>query len=88
MKMSDIPYAFATNQKVKIEHCEFVSNAYEEIMKAEQEGKIVIERYENVSDNKHKWIEKMIIQEYRENEYAKDYQHFLRGKFSFLSTGF
>lgn len=85
-KLSDIPYAITTNQAVKVQHCEFIPDAYEEIMKAAQDRKIIIEQYENISESKRKWIKEMIIQEYRDNQSAKDYKHFLLAKFPFLTT--
>lgn len=85
-KLNGIPFAVTANQPVKVQHCEFISDAYEEIMKAVEDRKIIIEQYEDISDRKRKWIKETIIKEYRDNQLAKDYVHFLLAKFPFLTT--
>lgn len=74
-----IPYAYISEDEMKVESCEFVSDAYEALLKAESEGLIRIRRYNELSQGTHEWIEKTI-----RNEYANakdDYKLFLEAKF-------
>ena len=58
---------------------EYIPDAYEEILKAEKEGKIIIKRYGEMSDRFHAWLQETIPKEYEEG--AADYRHFLKAKF-------
>ncbi|MBQ7797647.1 MAG: hypothetical protein IJ371_00805, partial [Clostridia bacterium] len=62
-----------------------ITDAYEELLKAEQEGKIVIERFENITDKKREIIEKMILNEYTNTD-NDDYKEFLLDKFVWLNS--
>ena len=55
------------------------TDAYSEILKAEKESKIVITRYEEMSDKERAWLQRVIPKEY-ENGQA-DYRYFLMAKF-------
>ena len=61
--------------------CEYIPDAYDEILAAENKGLISLIRYENQSQKKKDWICKTIIQEYKVAEDQLDYRHFLEGKF-------
>ena len=74
---------FVTQDEVKIDGCEYIEDAYGELLKAEQEGKIVIERFEDISQQKHEWIENTILNEY-DNTDNQDYKEFLLDKFVWL----
>ena len=75
--------AFITQEEILIDSYEYVADAYDEMLKAEQEGKIVIERFETISDKKREWIEKTIINEYNNTD-NEDYKEFLLDKFVWL----
>ena len=64
---------------------EFISDAYDEIIRAEEKGLIKIRRFEEQSDKMLAWIEKTIRDEYENAENEADYRHFLKAKFSFLN---
>ena len=74
---------FVTQDEVEIDDCEYVADAYEELLKAEQQGKIVIECFENITDKKREWIERTILNEYN-NTNNEDYKEFLLDKFVWL----
>ena len=75
---------FVTEEETPVDGCEYVADAYVELLKAEQEGKIVIERFETISEQKRQWIEKTILNEY-ENTDNDDYKEFLLDKFVWLN---
>ncbi len=74
---------YVTQDEVEIDGCEYINDAYEELLKAEQEGKIVIERFETITDKKREWIEKSILNEYNNTD-NEDYKEFLLDKFVWL----
>ncbi len=83
-KLDSIPFAYTVDHPVEVRHCEFVADAYEEIMRAVRDGKILLERYEDVSGKKYIWIRETVIREYHDSQAAEEYRYFLRGKFPFL----
>ncbi len=74
---------FVTQDETLVDGCEYVADAYEELLKAEKEGKIVIERFETITEQKREWIEKTISNEY-DNTDNEDYKEFLLDKFVWL----
>ena len=83
--MKDIPNAYVSSEPVNVDECEFIPDAYEALLKAESDGLIVIKRYHELSDGMHRWLEKMIPQEYAKADRHPDYRHFLKNKFAFLN---
>ena len=83
--LGDIQGAFASDKPVEIHDCEIVLDAYEAIMKAVSEGKIVIRKYEDMSASELERIKNMITKDYHTKKDIPEYIHFLEGKFSFLS---
>lgn len=79
-----IPNAFISAQKTAVDNCEFIPDAYNEIVRAEANGLITILRYnEFISNIKRKeWLKKAIIDEYRNNRVHPDYRFFLESRFS------
>ena len=79
-----IPNAFISTQKTPVDNCEFVPDAYNEIINAEKNGLITVLRYnEFIDDVKRKeWLERVIPDEYRKNKAHPDYRFFLRPRFS------
>ena len=70
----------------KVVGCEFVPDALEALLRAEREGRIVITRYEELSDRMRDWIHKTTFDEYRNAACAPDYRFFLETKYPFLKT--
>ncbi len=81
-KQSDIPFAYHTTSSVEIDDCEFVPDAYEAIMQAVDEGKIVLQTYDEFIKVKEDWLNKIIKREYEKDDISPDYKYFLEAKFS------
>jgi len=81
----DIPFAYVSEKPVKVNSCEFVRDAYREILRLEQIGKIRILRYESLSDEMKARLRKTLTQEFERKDITSDYKHFLQGKFDFLN---
>jgi len=79
-----ISNAVTTSENVHVDGCEFIEDAYLEIMKAADKGLIRIQKYEDMSDKKIVWIEDIIKREYEEAGEHPEYRHFLKGKFEFV----
>ena len=79
-----IPDAVTSEIPVDVTGVEFVADAYEELLRAEREGRITILRYEDLSPQKNEWIRKTMLQEYADAKDHPEYQFFLRGTFSEL----
>jgi len=83
-KINDIPFVFASSKEVKVDSVEYIEDAYEEIIKTSKEGKIRIVKFEELSENKLKWLKEIIKKEYEDVESGEDYKYFLENKFDFL----
>lgn len=79
-----IPDAVTSEVPVKVSGVEFVSDAYEEILKAERDGLIVITRYGELTAQKREWIIKTIRQEYEDAKEHPEYGFFLRENFPWV----
>ena len=83
-KQQDIPYAFHTDKPVKINDCEYIEDAYEEILKEIKKGNIVIKKYDDFIKEKKDWLYKIIQKEYDESVNHPEYRYFLINKFPFI----
>lgn len=79
--MNDIPFAFISESPAEICGCEFISDAYAELLNAASQKKIVMTKYEENSPEKIKWIEKAIRNEYNDPKSTAEYRYFLKCKF-------
>ena len=79
-----IPNTFITAQKTTVDNCEFIPDAYNEMINAEANGLITILRYNEFISNikRREWLKKTIIDEYRNNSAHPDYRFFLELRFS------
>ena len=77
-----IPNAYISDRPTKVEHCEYVSDAYYEVIKAEQEGLITICRYDEFIKKRKEWLQKTIRDEFANSLLAPDYRFFLENKFA------
>ncbi len=79
-----IPNTFITAQKTTVDNCEFIPDAYNEMINAEENGLITILRYNEFISNikRREWLKKTIIDEYRNNSAHPDYRFFLESRFS------
>lgn len=81
-KLKDIPFVATSTEPVSVDGCTFIPDAYEALLQAEAEGKIVIQRYEENSPTKMDWIKRTIISEYESAAEQPDYRLFLEAKFA------
>ena len=77
----NVPYAVTSKEKVTVSDCEFIEDAYEEIIKAEENGLIRITRYESLSDAKRNWISEIMKKEYETAIEHPEYRYFIENKF-------
>lgn len=77
-----IPNAHISSKATKVNFCEFIEDAYEEILLAEKAGKIHIIRYEQFIDKRKAWLERVIEEEYSSIENHPEYRFFLKNKFA------
>ena len=82
-----IPDAAASSAPVDISGVEFIPDAYEAILQAEREGLLTIIRYEEMNDKKRAWVEKTILEEYKNASDHPEYRHFLKGNFAEILCG-
>lgn len=81
-----IPDAYLTSQPTAVTSCEFVPDAYDEIIRAEQDGKITILRYDALIAEKRReeWLRNVIANEYKNSASHPEYRFFLKTKFGRL----
>lgn len=79
--MEDIPFAFISEMSVEVCGCEFVTDAYDALLQTAEQGKIIMNSYEDNSSQKLAWIEKTVREEYEDPKSTAEYKYFLRCKF-------
>ena len=79
----DIPFAAVSSKPIQVTSVEYIPDVYEELLKLEKSGKIIIRRYEENSDAKKEWIKKVVLDEFNKHQDRRDYITFLKGKFPF-----
>lgn len=84
--LEKIPEAFYSYDPVQVISCEPIDDAYAELMKAYENGKIGIARYERWTDEQLEKIRAMIRSEYMDPDIHPAYKYFLEHKFPWLST--
>lgn len=82
--LEGVPFAKVSQESVRVEGCEYVTDAYEALREAEAAGKIVLTRFEDNSPDKLEWIRRTILAEYREAEDKPEYRFFLERKFGWV----
>ena len=82
--LTNIPDAFYSYEPVQVVSCEYIEDAYAEIIKAYKESKIDIIHYDDWTETQREQNHRMIAKEY-ENAYEyPDYKYFLENKFPWL----
>ncbi len=84
--LNGIPDAFYSYEPIQVADSEFIKDAYTEIIKAHEEGKIDIIRYEEWTEKQRESNCKMIAAEYETDAKYPDYQYFLEHKFQWLKN--
>ena len=82
--MSDIPFAYTSTSPVPVDSCEFVPDAYQALLSAAEEGKIVLTSYCQNSSKMLDWIKATVTKEYESSQDSPEYRFFLKSKFNFL----
>lgn len=77
-----IPDAVTSSIPVAVSGAEYIPDAYEAILQAEQNGLITILRFEQMSAQMREWNARTIREEYAQASGHPEYRHFLRGHFS------
>lgn len=77
----EIPDAITSRSPVPVLSCEFVPDALAALLQAEQDGLLVIRRYQERTEAQRKWEDKMIEKEYRDPASTPEYRYFLKSKF-------
>lgn len=80
--LSEIKDVYVTSDKVTVTNCEYIEDAYEEILRAYELGLINILKYEDLPDTKINWLNDIIPKEYNEANDHPEYKYFLENKFS------
>lgn len=80
----NVPFTITSREPVKVKACEYIKDAYEEILKVEAEKLIKITRFDDLSKAKRKWITDIIIKEYEISADHPEYRHFIENKFGIM----
>ena len=83
----NIPHAFVSATPIEPFSCEYVSDAYDEIMRAYKDGLIRITFYDEFILKRKKWLDRIITDEYKEAAEHPEYKFFLKGKFPEILEG-
>ena len=81
-----IPDAASSSVPVTVSGSEYVPDAYEAILDAEENGLIDIIRYDEMPDAMRECLKKTIIHEYEDADDHPEYRHFLKGNFPYCSA--
>lgn len=79
---SDIPFAYTSRNAVAIDYCEFVEDAYDAIINAANEKKLLIRTFEEQCQEALNWSKTTIQNEYQNAKEQPEYRLFLKAKFS------
>ena len=83
--MEDIPFAFTSDKPVPVISCEYIPDAYQALLSAAEEGRIILTSYSQNSPRMLDWIKSAITDEYEKSQGSPEYRFFLREHFDFLS---
>lgn len=77
----NIPDAVTSRIPVIVAGCEYIENALDELLIAEEYGLITILRYENLSESRRRRISETMKKEYDSAADHPEYRHFIKQKF-------
>lgn len=83
-RLEGIPFVWISSEPVAVSGCTYIPDAYEAIMEAVREGKMVLKRYEDCTESNLRWIRDSARQEYAQAENSPEYHLFLKAKFGDL----
>ena len=79
--LEGIPFAKISQNPVKVMDCEYIPDAYDALLQAGSEGKIILTKYEDNSPKKLEWIRRATLEEYNDKDCGEEYRFFLKKKF-------
>ncbi len=83
----NIPDAVTSSVAVSVNGAEYVPDAYEAILEAEKSGLLRITRFEEMTDKKKDWLNRIIAEEYAQADEHPEYRYFLHNKFPEILEG-
>ena len=83
LKALNNPHTFGLDKAVKVEKVEVIPDVYDEILRLEKDGKLVIKKYEENTEKENRDFEEFVKGEMlKKNKYYNEfYREFLREKF-------
>jgi len=81
--IKEIKNVVAIDDEVEVSSIIEIKDAYEEILKAEQEGKLEILKFENLTEKQIERVKNMMINEFRNTD-NEDYKEFILNKFKWM----
>lgn len=84
-KLEQMPWVYLSEENVPVSECRFIPDLYDELLSLEEAGKLIITRFEELTEKRRSSIEAMLRREaeqedlrnHPEREYAQFYQkHF------------
>lgn len=79
-----IKYAYISKEELKIDSVEFIDDIYRKLIHFEEQGKLIINRYDSLSAKRKGFIHNQIITEIKKNNLLSeknDYSTFIKKKF-------
>ena len=82
--MEGIPYAYISEKPARVTDCAFLPDAYQALLQAEREGKLLLRSYDALGENMRRWVRQTVREEYADASAAPDYRLFLQAKFPYI----
>lgn len=82
--MEGIPYAYISERPARVTDCAFVPDAYQALLQAEREEKLLLRSYDALGENMRRWVRQTVREEYADAAAAPDYRLFLQAKFPYI----
>lgn len=82
--LNEIPFVRTCDKPIPVAGCEYIPDAYEALLTAAAEGRIILTNYKDNSPEKNHWIRETISNEYRNAKGSPEYRFFLKNKFEFI----
>ena len=83
--LKDIRNVYINEHVIKPEKVEYIENVYDELLKAEQNGKIKIFRYEDISKERKEKNNKIILSYYLKDCKSKSEKYYYENHFNFIN---
>ena len=85
--LDGVPFAAVSEHPVAPDGCEYVADAYDEILRAVEDGRLRLRRYPEFAAKAGEWLVNTINAEYASAAGHPEYRHFLKGRFGSLLRG-